>query len=187
MTKQQIQNQNYTINQCLDAFVALEELEENEKYMCEKCKSLQLATKRMILHKLSPVHVPCLFFLMSHLQILTLHLKRFRFKNNSRQKIDSHISFPLELDMNPYISNQIEGQIYSLYGVIVHRGSAGSGHYIAYIKHENRWFEMNDRKATLVDSSEVLEQSAYMLFYQVERAATILDPNFKIPKKRLRS
>ena len=86
--------------------------------------------------------------------------------------------------MNPYISNQIKGQIYSLYGVIVHRGSAGSGHYIAYIKHENRWFEMNDRKATLVDFSEVLEQSAYMLFYQAERAAIILDP---ISKKRPRS
>ena len=89
--------------------------------------------------------------------------------------------------MNPYIADAVAGEAYSLYGVIVHRGSAGSGHYIAYIKHENRWFEMNDRKATFMKAEQVLEQNAYMLFYQVVHTAPVLDTNFKGPKKRQRS
>lgn len=165
-------NQKFTIHQCLESFISLEELADSEKYECEKCKSLQSATKKMILNKLPP--------------ILVLHLKRFRFRNSSRQKIDSHVAFPLKLDMNTYVSELIEGQVYSLYGIIVHRGSAGSGHCIAYIKHEQEWFEMNDRKAVLVTEAQVLEQCAYMLFYEAEKVTPVLDQNFKIPKKRSR-
>lgn len=61
------------------------------------------------------------------------------------------------------------GKVYSLYGVVVHKGTAGHGHYIAYIKHLGTWYEMNDRKTTMVDTQFVLDQSAYMLFYERER------------------
>jgi ubiquitin carboxyl-terminal hydrolase 20/33 len=87
----------------------------------------------------------------------------------------------MKLDMNSYLDDPIPGQVYFLYAVIVHRGSAGSGHYIAYINHDSIWFEMNDRKATYVSAQHVLDQNAYMLFYQ---CAQILDPGFKNPKKR---
>jgi ubiquitin C-terminal hydrolase len=89
--------------------------------------------------------------------------------------------------MNPFIPDVVAGEAYSLYGVIVHRGSAGSGHYIAYIKHEDTWFEMNDRKATQMKAEQVLAQNAYMLFYQAEHSPPVLDQNFKVPKKRQRT
>ncbi|KAJ3329610.1 hypothetical protein HDU91_003819, partial [Kappamyces sp. JEL0680] len=83
------------------------------------------------------------------------------------------------LDMNAYISDPVPGQVYSLFGVIVHRGSAGSGHYIAYVKHAGQWFEMNDRKTSIVPLAQVLAQSAYMLFYESEQAAVVLDAKLK--------
>jgi ubiquitin C-terminal hydrolase len=84
--------------------------------------------------------------------------------------------------MNQFAQN---GTIYSLYGVVVHRGTSGQGHYLSYIFHQRNWYEVNDKKVTLVQEEMVLQQSAYMLFYELERKHTILlDPEFKAPKKK---
>src|SRR6476660_7928925 len=98
-------------------------------------------------------------------------MKRFRFNKNSRLKIDSHVKFPLELDMSQFLpdSNSDSDHIYFLYAVIVHRGTSGSGHYIAYVNNRGRWFDMNDRKVTAVTENQVLDQNAYMLFYDLNR------------------
>ena len=40
---------------CLSAFIAMEELQDQNMYHCENCKSLQKAKKRMIFDKLPPV------------------------------------------------------------------------------------------------------------------------------------
>ncbi|KAI8902485.1 hypothetical protein BC833DRAFT_572969 [Globomyces pollinis-pini] len=162
-----------TIQQCLELFTAVEELDESEKYMCTPCNKLQSATKQMILCHLPP--------------ILCLHLKRFRFMDATRSKISRHVEFPLNnLDMKRYhaptTASQLEAHplIYSLYGVIVHIGSSGHGHYIAYILKDHKWYEMNDRKCKVVDVDQVLKQNAYMLFYEVQRnnkRARSLDSN----------
>jgi ubiquitin C-terminal hydrolase len=116
-----------------------------------------------------------------------LHLKRFRFHDKSRLKIDTHVAFPFELDMKQFVPNPDphSDHLYYLYAVIVHRGTSGSGHYIAYINNQGRWFEMNDRKVTMVTNDQVLEQNAYMLFYDLNprRKVPKLEP-VKIPKKR---
>ena len=75
-------------------------------------------------------------------------------------------------------------QTYRLYAVIVHRGTSGSGHYIAYINNQDEWFEMNDRKVTLVTADHVLEQNAYMLFYDLNRKQVPKLGSVKWPKKR---
>ncbi|KAJ2997568.1 Ubiquitin carboxyl-terminal hydrolase 3 [Globomyces sp. JEL0801] len=155
-----------TIQQCLELFTAVEELDESEKYMCTPCNKLQSATKQMILCHLPP---------------------RFRFMDATRSKISRHVEFPLNnLDMKRYhaptTASQLEAHplIYSLYGVIVHIGSSGHGHYIAYILKDHKWYEMNDRKCKVVDVDQVLKQNAYMLFYEVQRnnkRARSLDSN----------
>ena len=48
-----------------------------------------------------------------------------------RMKITQNFEFDLELDMSKYVENS---GIYELFAVIIHGGSAHSGHYHAYIR-----------------------------------------------------
>lgn len=66
------------------------------------------------------------FFLV---QILCIHLKRFRHEVMYSFKISSHVSFPLEgLDMQPFLAKESPSQVttYDLLSVICHHGTAGS-------------------------------------------------------------
>lgn len=88
-------------------------------------------------------------FLVSSLPaVLILHLKRFQLGMRHRvQKIHTDVTFPLLLDMGPFCAASPQlGQryrsvhpaqrriLYALYGVVVHQGQMGSGHYVAYVK-----------------------------------------------------
>lgn len=62
-------------------------------------------------------------------QILCIHLKRFRHEVMYSFKISSHVSFPLEgLDMQPFLAKESPSQVttYDLLSVICHHGTAGS-------------------------------------------------------------
>ncbi|KAL1901293.1 hypothetical protein Cpir12675_000526 [Ceratocystis pirilliformis] len=134
---------------------------------------------------------------------LIFHLKRFDFnlRTLQRSKINDHFSFPKTIDMNPYTvahlsspERSLEPDTFELVGVLVHSGTAESGHYYSYIKDRtsepstNKWFEFNDDLVTPWDPNQMesstyggLETrmpyennsgpfeksySAYMLFYQ---------------------
>lgn len=63
------------------------------------------------------------------MQILCIHLKRFRHEVMYSFKIGSHVSFPLEgLDMQPFLAKESPSQVttYDLLSVICHHGTAGS-------------------------------------------------------------
>ena len=77
------------------------------------------------------------------LQVLRLHLKRFRFSGLTWQKITVGVVFPLELDLQPFyvpcdqeevdIYHSHDHFLYDLSGVVVHHGLGFSrGHYTAY-------------------------------------------------------
>lgn len=65
-------------------------------------------------------------------QVLCLHLKRFRWINFYRMKLDTEVSFPVEfLDMSDFTLHDIRdtrqscvgSNVYDLAAVIVHHGS----------------------------------------------------------------
>lgn len=65
----------------------------------------------------------------SFLQILCIHLKRFRHELMFSTKIGTHVSFPLEgLDLQPFLAKDSPAQIvtYDLLSVICHHGTASS-------------------------------------------------------------
>lgn len=134
---------------------------------------------------------------------LIFHLKRFDFnlRTLQRSKINDYFAFPEKIDMHPYTiehlsdtSNAGESDVFELVGVLVHSGTAESGHYYSYIKERptsggrNSWVEFNDDIVTPWDSALMesatfggsdsrgsydmngfpMERtySAYMLFYQ---------------------
>lgn len=63
------------------------------------------------------------------LQILCIHLKRFRHELMFSTKISTHVSFPLEgLDVQPFLTKDSSAQTtnYDLLSVICHHGTASS-------------------------------------------------------------
>jgi ubiquitin carboxyl-terminal hydrolase 34 len=129
-------------------------------------------------------------------------LKRFDFNLRSlqRSKINDYFSFPTKIDMAPYTIDHLTNpetdkeDMFELVGVLVHAGTAESGHYYSYIRERptsgttESWVEFNDETVTpwdpaqletstfggpdyrpTFDSSVPLYDktySAYMLFYQ---------------------
>ena len=82
--------------------------------------------------------------------VLSLHLKRFEHSKEA-VKIDSFISFPLQLNMLPYLSavrgNQTSAEQelsdsgafqYELFAVINHYGGMESGHYTTFVRHRDQ-------------------------------------------------
>ncbi|KAJ8286874.1 hypothetical protein GJAV_G00044320 [Gymnothorax javanicus] len=146
-----------TLEDCLAAFFAADELKGDNMYSCERCKKLRNGVKYCKVLRLP--------------EILCIHLKRFRHEVMYSFKINSHVSFPLEgLDLRPFLAKESSSQIttYDLLSVICHHGTAGSGHYIAYCQNviNGQWYEFDDQYVTEVHETVVQNSEAYVLFYR---------------------
>lgn len=138
---------------------------------------------------------------------MIFHLKRFDFnlRTLQRSKINDYFTFPRKIDMRPYtiehLSNESGGtpeavseDMFELVGILVHAGTAESGHYYSYIRERppnsdtEVWLEFNDDVVSSWDPSQIESAcfggadyrppfdangilydktySAYMLFYQ---------------------
>ncbi|XP_061787795.1 ubiquitin carboxyl-terminal hydrolase 20 isoform X1 [Nerophis lumbriciformis] len=146
-----------TLEDCLAAFFAADELKGDNMYSCERCKKLRNGVKYCKVLRLP--------------EILCIHLKRFRHEVMYSFKIGSHVSFPLEgLDMRPFLAKDSSSQVttYDLLSVICHHGTAGSGHYIAYCQNviNGQWYEFDDQYVAEVHETVVQNAEAYVLFYR---------------------
>ncbi|OWF47819.1 ubiquitin carboxyl-terminal hydrolase 36-like [Mizuhopecten yessoensis] len=142
-----------TLEKALEKYVHPETLDNDNAYMCTKCKQKVPAHKRFSIHK-AP-------------NILTISLKRFDY-NRLMGKVSRHIQFPEKLNLRPYMSyRQGEKVMYQLYAVLVHSGfSCNSGHYYCYVKSPSQiWYCMNDSMVQQVSATRVLSCEAYLLFY----------------------
>ncbi|XP_056604691.1 ubl carboxyl-terminal hydrolase 18 isoform X2 [Triplophysa dalaica] len=148
-----------TLESCVQSFTQQEPLRSGNECYCDWCMKKQPTT-----HQLKLVSLP---------SVLCIHLKRFRNYGNTR-KLNDRVTFPETLNMNIF-NGQSENakEFYSLYGVIVHLGSAFSGHYTAFIRDtpDQNWFYADDssvRQATWKDVQETYEgrMTAYLLLYR---------------------
>ena len=147
---------------------------------------------------------------------LIFHLKRFDFDmvTMTRNKINDEFQFPEHIDMSPfnveYLSEQnteVEQDLFELVGVLVHSGTAESGHYYSYIRQRptsaspGPWVEFNDSDVSRFDQSKIPDQcfggptgsfqtnannvrynkvwNAYMLFYQRVSSANAVRAAYK--------
>ena len=115
---------------------------------CPHCQSMNSRTKTTEL-----INKP---------RVLVLHLKRWDFIRELRraEKINTTVSyetvFPLDV-----------ANVYELCSVVVHHGAVGGGHYTAFVRAADRlWYHCNDAAPPRACSEEVLNATAYMLFYQ---------------------
>ncbi|CAM1502884.1 Fc.00g076600.m01.CDS01 [Cosmosporella sp. VM-42] len=178
-----------TLEESLQAYVDGEIMEGDNKYKCSTCDRHVDAVKRACLKDI-PDNV-------------IFHLKRFDFnlRTLERNKINDYFAFPALLNLQPYKSEYLadpasnsEEDIFELVGVLVHSGTAESGHYYSYIRerptsaNRNSWVEFNDDMVSPWDPAKMESAtfggadhrspyenngmvyskaySAYMLFYQ---------------------
>ncbi|KAM0015676.1 putative ubiquitinyl hydrolase 1 [Helianthus debilis subsp. tardiflorus] len=146
-----------TLSTALESFTKVEHIEDEEmKFTCDKCKQKVSVEKQLLLDE---IPLTCAF-----------HLKRFKNDGSHVEKIDKHVDFPLELDLQPYTrgsqSNNMDLK-YELYAVVVHTAFTSScGHYYCYVRSApNTWYKFDDSKVTSVSEELVLSSEAYILFY----------------------
>lgn len=158
-----------SLTEGLESYVAGEILEGENAYQCDHCESKVRAIKRQCVKRLP--------------NFLVISLRRFEFDFDSmtRNKLNDYFEFPMILNMEPYTQEGLERaekekerlqgkevQIpektfsddyydYKLKGVIIHMGTAESGHYYSYILDidQNKWFEFNDIWVSEIDPNKI--------------------------------
>ncbi|URE06516.1 ubiquitin carboxyl-terminal hydrolase [Musa troglodytarum] len=156
-----------SVGNALESFTKLERIDDPEvRFTCDGCQALVSMEKQLKLDR-AP-------------QVLALHLKRFKNDGSFSNKIDDFVEYPLELDLNPCLSCPAEEvrTKYDLYAVLVHVGSAHSGHYFCYIRSSpSTWHLIDDSQVVSVSEGDALEQQAYVLFY-IRRGSSCWFSNF---------
>ncbi|KAK0630801.1 hypothetical protein B0T17DRAFT_231975 [Bombardia bombarda] len=176
-----------SLEDSLQAYVDGEIMSGDNRYKCSTCDRHVDASKRACLKDIP--------------DNLIFHLKRFDFnlRTVQRSKINDYFSFPNKINMRPYTIEHLSGEdtpddIFELVGVLVHSGTAESGHYYSYIRERPTsgdsqvWVEFNDDVVTSWDPAQMETScfggpdyrsqfdnngviydktySAYMLFYE---------------------
>ncbi|GIX80705.1 ubiquitin carboxyl-terminal hydrolase puf, partial [Caerostris darwini] len=111
-------------------------------------------------------------------KILCFNMMRytFSFVTNTKEKVNTHFSFPFQLDMSNYMEKNLIPQKhiednngtdseedcyeYELIGVTVHTGNAEGGHYYSFIRERNqpgkdKWYLFNDSEVKLFDPTHI--------------------------------
>lgn len=153
-----------SLDESLQAFIKGEMLEGENAYFCDKCDKKVDTLKRCSIKKLP--------------KNLVIALKRFEFDFDymAKIKVNDYCEFPNEINMKHYLqeylskleksdSNSMDiedcgDKIYDLYGVVIHMGSAESGHYYSLIKGENEeWLEFNDTVVRPFDFADLASEA----------------------------
>ena len=132
-------NKSFSIKECLEEYLKIEELHSENKYFCETCNKKQDAQRSVSFVSLPPV--------------LQIQLGRYVFdiqRNVKRKRMDE-AKLPLVLNVK---SGGLDKE-YLLCGVLHHMGtSAYGGHYIAEGMDWTTgiWFEFNDKDVKVLEN-----------------------------------
>lgn len=140
----------YSIFDCLDEYTKIEILDGNNRWYNEKTKTHESVRKSLSFWSLPDV--------------LIISLKRTQWNGD---KNESQILYPLELDMRKYIIGYRKSEhMYDLKGVCIHIGGIMNGHYMAFVKKNEKWFFCNDEKVQIVEDTKHIQTNlAHCLFY----------------------
>ncbi|XP_011610930.2 ubiquitin carboxyl-terminal hydrolase 34 isoform X2 [Takifugu rubripes] len=161
------------IYESLDEVTIKDTLEGDNMYTCSQCGKKVRAEKRACFKKLP--------------RILSFNTMRYTFNmvTMMKEKVNTHFSFPLRLDMTPYTEDFLMGKgerkegfreegepkvtgsyEYDLIGVTVHTGTADGGHYYSFIRDiinphaykNNKWYLFNDAEVKSFDSAQLASE-----------------------------
>lgn len=130
---------NCTLEECLAAYLEDEKIETT----CEKCNVKGNNTRSWMIWRYPKILVIC--------------LKRFTY---DLRKNNVYVDIPEDLEIGG-------NHKYKLRSVANHMGSYMGGHYMAYCKHNFKWYEYDDDAVKELGNNMPLMQNAYMLFYEI--------------------
>lgn len=130
-----------SIQSCLNGFTALELMCGNNKVCCDNCTKIFKDTHDKTIN----TNATKQFLISSPPAVMILHLKRFQVGPRYMfRKLSKPVAFPFILDVAPFCATNIKNLpnvkrhqkklIYSLYGIVEHSGGMHGGHYTAYVK-----------------------------------------------------
>jgi len=169
-----------TLEECLDAFAKEEKIPEA---YCSKCKDFRVQTKRMSLWRLPPVMIIHLkrFQFTPTMRRKLRELVVFPIEGLDLSRIMAPSSVSKENGSSGQHAEDGNGErsaeelkddgrsemLYDLYGVIHHQGALSGGHYVTSIKSEidGQWRLFNDAQIFEIHARDVVDPSAYILFY----------------------
>uniref|UniRef100_T1IPZ0 ubiquitinyl hydrolase 1 n=1 Tax=Strigamia maritima TaxID=126957 RepID=T1IPZ0_STRMM len=147
----------------LDEVTVKDTLEGDNMYTCSQCGKKVRAEKRACFKKLP--------------KIICFNTMRYTFNmvTMMKEKVNTHFSFPLRLDMSGYIEKNLmpdqykvddcskdeeDNYLYDLIGVTVHTGTADGGHYYSFIRdrtslNKDKWFLFNDAEVKPFDPAQI--------------------------------
>ncbi|KAG7254194.1 hypothetical protein CRUP_026648, partial [Coryphaenoides rupestris] len=161
------------IYESLDEVTIKDTLEGDNMYTCSQCGKKVRAEKRACFKKLP--------------RILSFNTMRYTFNmvTMMKEKVNTHFSFPLRLNMTTYTEDFLMGKgerkdgfreegeapgaesyEYDLIGVTVHTGTADGGHYYSFIRDivnphaykNNKWYLFNDAEVKSFDSAQLASE-----------------------------
>ena len=133
-------------------------LDEENLWFCKSCKELKSSVKKTEIYR-APLY-------------LIIQIKRFKYRGKIigtilGNKNDTFIEYNEILNLRDFIVGPDKDNYeYHLYGVVIHKQFMNGGHYIAYCKNFERWFQFNDREVE--DIKNPIHKDAYLLFYKRE-------------------
>ncbi|XP_072309615.1 ubl carboxyl-terminal hydrolase 18, partial [Eucyclogobius newberryi] len=156
-----------SLEQCLTSFFEEHELRDINCCFCVQCECKTPAKQGVRLLSLPP--------------ILCMQFKRYRNYGRFTQKLDYKVTFPETFDFSTTVHQALSKDfsqtdcLYTLYAVVVHSGSAGCGHYTAYVRRGEgqSWYYADDSSTHQVSWENVQSSyggehrhTAYMLMYR---------------------
>uniref|UniRef100_A0A8P4KT92 USP domain-containing protein n=1 Tax=Dicentrarchus labrax TaxID=13489 RepID=A0A8P4KT92_DICLA len=124
-------SEHYSVVDGIEEYFRTTEFSGENQMYCEHCDDKSDATTQSVIKH--------------HPEVLMLLLKRFEFSYcyMTYVKINCIVDVPCILQIP-------ENQTYELYAVVDHVGDHRSGHYTATIKDDERWYNFNDSRVSLV-------------------------------------
>jgi ubiquitin carboxyl-terminal hydrolase 4/11/15 len=146
------------LEECLQKFVSLEQLDD--LWLCKqsKCTQNTYANKQLQFNSLP--------------RVLIIQLKRFSYADGYRRKLDTFVDYPINgLNLSYLLSSSSseKASIYDLIAVSNHIGSIYSGHYTAYARQDpsiDKWYKFDDSFISTINfQDEIVSRNAYLLVY----------------------
>eukprot|EP01059_Diplonema_ambulator_P035409 TRINITY_DN8314_c2_g1_i1.p1 TRINITY_DN8314_c2_g1~~TRINITY_DN8314_c2_g1_i1.p1 ORF type:complete len:420 (+),score=31.88 TRINITY_DN8314_c2_g1_i1:3-1262(+) len=153
-------SQSYALEDCLKRYCDVETLDGADRFHCRKCKQPTRCAKQLQI--------------MRTPEYLLVHLMRFSY---GCYKLSDDVHIPHTLDLDPFVfpgSKSLpenERTRYTLYGVINHMGSLGSGHYTSQVcpPNSSTWYSCDDSYVAQLGTRPTISgDKPYILFYKKE-------------------
>jgi ubiquitin C-terminal hydrolase len=105
--------------------------------------------------------------------VLVIHLARFGSSLASSSWWANKINTPVAVPVVPISFECLQAEEpppsvqYELIATANHRGKADGGHYVAHVRDQASWYQLNDDKVVPIDTdqAEQVSQDAYILFF----------------------